>query len=216
VVTQEEETVSGATVTQRTRGGERRERILAAAAELIAARGYHAVSMTDLGVAAGIVGPGIYRHFQSKAAVLASLFERVIDALLERASTIVDQARDEREALTGLVADHVSLVINDRELAIVFYRELHNLSDEQRCRLRRKQRLYLEEWVHVVAELRQELDEAEVRAVVHGAIGAIQSVLSYRETGLARERVAVRLAAMGHAVLGIAALDGHALIVNRE
>lgn len=135
-------TVSGAIVTQRTRGSERRERILAAAAELIAERGYHAVSMTDLGVAAGIVGPGIYRHFDSKAAVLASLFERVIDALLERASTIVDQARDEREALTGLVADHVSLVINDRELAIVYYRELHNLSDEQRRRLRRKQRLY--------------------------------------------------------------------------
>ena len=189
--------MSGAIVTQRTRGSERRERILAAAAELIAERGYHAVSMTDLGVAAGIVGPGIYRHFDSKAAVLASLFERVIDALLERASTIVDQARDEREALTGLVADHVSLVINDRELAIVYYRELHNLSDEQRRRLRRKQRLYLEEWVHVVAELRPELDEADVRAVVHGAIGAIQSILHYRDTGLPPERVAARLAAMG-------------------
>lgn len=188
--------MSGAIVTQRTRGSERRERILAAAAELIAERGYHAVSMTDLGVAAGIVGPGIYRHFDSKAAVLASLFERVIDALLERASTIVDQARDEREALTGLVADHVSLVINDR--------------------LRRKQRLYLEEWVHVVAELRPELDEADVRAVVHGAIGAIQSILHYRDTGLPPERVAARLAAMGYAVLGIAASDDLPRIVNDD
>lgn len=208
--------MSGAIVTQQTRGGQRRERILAAAAELIAERGYHAVSMTDLGVAAGIVGPGVYRHFDSKAAVLASLFERVVDALLDRASTIVDQARDEREALTGLVADHVSLVINDRELAIVYYRELHNLSDGQRRRLRRKQRLYLEEWVHVVAELRPELDEADVRAVVHGAIGAIQSILQYRPTALPPERVAVRLAAMGHAVLGITASGGPALIVNRE
>ncbi|PND54771.1 TetR family transcriptional regulator [Mycobacterium sp. ENV421] len=203
--------MSEAVVTQRTRGGERRERILAAAAELIAERGYHAVSMTDLGVAAGIVGPGIYRHFDSKAAVLASLFERVVDALLERASTIVNQARDEREALTGLIADHVSLVINDRELAIVYFRELHNLSDEQRRRLRRKQRLYIEEWVHVVAELRLELDEAEVRAIVHGAIGAIQSILQYRETGLPAERVAARLVAMGHAVLGIPASDGASL-----
>ena len=58
--------------------------------------------MTDLGVAAGIVGPGIYRHFDGKAAVLASLFEQVIDALLERAPSIVSQARDEREALTAL------------------------------------------------------------------------------------------------------------------
>ena len=88
------------------------------------------------------------------------------------------------------------------------YRELHKLSDEQRRRLRRKQRLYLEELVHVVAELRPERDEADVRAVVHGAIGAIQSILDYRETGLPAERVAARLAAMGHAVPGIAPSDG--------
>lgn len=191
----------------RVRGSTRRERILSAAAALIAERGYHAVSMADIGTAAGIVGPGVYRHFDSKAALLAVLFERVVDSLLGRAAAIVSQARDEREALSWLVADHVALVINDRELAMVYYREVHNLPEEQRRRLRRQQRLYLEEWVHVVIELRPELDEAEVRAIVHGAIGAIQSVLHYRDSGLPAEWVTARLMAMGHAVLGVAPSD---------
>lgn len=200
-------TVSEAVAAGRTRGNQRRERILTAAAELIAERGYHAVSMADIGVAAGIVGPGIYRHFNSKASLLGVLLEQVVDALLERASAIVDQPHDEHEALTELVADHVSLVINHRELAVVYFREVHNLPDQQRSRLRRKQRLYLEEWVHLVGELRPELDETEIRTIVHGAIGAIQSILQYRDTGMPSERVAALLAAMGHAVLGVAPAD---------
>lgn len=202
-------TVTDTVTVGRTRGGERRERILAAAAELIADRGYHAVSMADIGISAGVVGPAIYRHFDSKAGLLAALFEQVIDTLLRRASAIVEQSRDDREALTALVADHVALVMEKRELAIVYYREVHNLPDHRRSRLRRKQRLYVEEWVHVLGELRPELDETELRAVVHGAIGAIQSTLQYRDTGMPPERVSVLLARMGHAVLGVPPCESH-------
>lgn len=129
----------------RRRGDERRARILTAAAQIIADRGYHSASMADIGDSAGVVGPAIYRHFESKAGLLAALFEQVIDTLLQRASSIVEQSRDDAEALTALVADHVALVLDQRELAIVYYREFHNLAAQQRSQLRRKQRLYLEE-----------------------------------------------------------------------
>jgi AcrR family transcriptional regulator len=59
----------------RVRDPERREKILRAAAELFAGRGYHAVSLADIGAAAGIVGSGVYRHFASKAAILVALFD---------------------------------------------------------------------------------------------------------------------------------------------
>ena len=49
--------------TRRRRDPDRQERILAAAAELAAGRGYHAVGLADIGAQAGIVGSGIYRHF---------------------------------------------------------------------------------------------------------------------------------------------------------
>ncbi|ANE78898.1 MULTISPECIES: TetR/AcrR family transcriptional regulator [Mycobacteriaceae] len=204
-------------VAGRTRvGGERRERILASATELIAERGYHAVSMADIGVASGVVGPAIYRHFNSKSDLLAALFERVVDKLLKRATAIVEQSRDEAEALTLLVSDQVALVMDQRELAMVYYREVHNLSDQHQSRLRRKQRLYLEEWVHLVGELRPAVDEIELRAMVHGAIGAIQSILHYRGTGLAPEQTSALLVAMGHAVLGVPASSHQVRGVNTE
>jgi AcrR family transcriptional regulator len=46
----------------RARDPARKERILAAAADLVARNGCHAVSMGDIGAAAGITGSGTYRN----------------------------------------------------------------------------------------------------------------------------------------------------------
>jgi len=40
-----------------------------AAAALGARRGFDAISMADIGAEAGIVGSGVYRHFDSKTAI---------------------------------------------------------------------------------------------------------------------------------------------------
>ena len=57
----------------RARSKQRRAEIMSAAAALFAQRGFHGVSIDDIGAAAGLSGPGIYRHFPSKEAVLAVL-----------------------------------------------------------------------------------------------------------------------------------------------
>jgi AcrR family transcriptional regulator len=133
------------------------------------------VGMADIGAAAGVTGPAVYRHFESKSAVLVALFDRVIDSLLDNASRIVDETDEVSVALTLLVRDQVTFAIEDREVLQVYMNEINNLPDEDRRRLRRKQRLYLEEWVHVLGELRPELSDAEARALVHAAVGVIQS-----------------------------------------
>jgi AcrR family transcriptional regulator len=184
----------------RTRDPARKERILAAAADLVARRGYHAVSISDIGAAAGVTGPAIYRHFDSKSAVLVALFDQVIDGLLASAGQIASSAASEEAALAELVAGQVAFVIADRELARVYHHEINNLPAEDRRRLRRKQRLYLEEWVHVLAELRGGLPDEEARALVHAAIGVIQSALLYH-SGLPQQRLAELLTTKAHAVL---------------
>src|SRR5580698_9327869 len=49
---------------------ERRAQILATAAELFAHRGFHGVSIDELGAAVGVSGPALYRYFPSKDAML--------------------------------------------------------------------------------------------------------------------------------------------------
>lgn len=186
----------------RTRDPARKERILLAAADLIALKGYHTVSIMDLGAAAGITGSAIYRHFGSKSAVLVELFDRVIDALLRDAQeTVLDQG-DLQKALTHLIAGQVEFVVANRALAQVYHLEVNNLPHEDRRRLRRKQRLYVEEWVHLVAELRSNLTDAEARAVVHAAIAAIQSAL-FHSVGLTEDQLRRLLTESAAAVLGV-------------
>ena len=61
------------TATGRTDAPTRRQQILKEAARLFAERGFHGVGVDEIGAAVGISGPGLYRHFPGKDAMLRSL-----------------------------------------------------------------------------------------------------------------------------------------------
>src|SRR6202034_452153 len=164
----------------KTRDPARKQRILTAAADLVARNGFSSVSMEDIGDAVGITASAIYRHYESKNAVLVAMFDRVIDRLLSDGQ--------------------IDFVADDRDVAQVYFREIANLSEADRRSLRRKQRLYLEEWVHLLTELRPGLDDSSARTVVHCAIGAIQSTLQH-SAGLPEERLRELLRQSAIAVL---------------
>jgi AcrR family transcriptional regulator len=195
-------TASGrGTAQRRRRDPERKERILVAAAALGAARGFDAISMADIGAEAGFVGSGIYRHFDSKTAILVAMADRVMDRLMTRAAAILAAALDERESLSMLVRDHIEVAQTHRDALAVYHREVRTLPQDERRRLSRAQRHYIEEWVHLLAPQRPDLADGEVRLAVHAAIGAIQSTLFFR-SGLAGERLAALLEMMAHGCLG--------------
>jgi AcrR family transcriptional regulator len=171
----------------RARDPDRREKILLAAGEQFARRGYHAVSLADIGSAAGIVGSGVYRHFTSKSSILVALLEQVMDRLLAETERVLATERDGARQLAALVQGQVAFAVDDRYLVRLYQREVHTLPETDRRRLRRLQRHYVEEWVHLLTELRPGLDDGQARALAHAAIGAIQSVASY-DSGLPRQQ----------------------------
>ncbi|MGZ4558245.1 MAG: TetR/AcrR family transcriptional regulator, partial [Mycobacteriaceae bacterium] len=61
----------------------RREQLLDVAAGLMAERGFHGVSINDLGAAAGVSGPAVYRHFSSKQAILGEMLIGISQRLLD-------------------------------------------------------------------------------------------------------------------------------------
>ena len=186
----------------RTRDPDRRVRILRAAEALLAERGFHGVSMAEIGAGAGIVGSGLYRHFDSKSAVLVALFDDVMDRLLQTPSAAAAGDRDVREVLADLVRGQVLFAVDDRALLQLYQREAHSLPEADRRRLRRLQRHYVEEWVHTLVELRPDLGDSVARALVHAAIGAVQSVADY-DAGLPRDEVVALLTRTTYACLGV-------------
>lgn len=196
-------TSSTRTAARRRRDPERAERILAAAARLAAGRGFHTVGMAEIGAEAGIVGSGIYRHFPSKEAVLIALLDRGMTRLEAGAAAALASASSDREALSSLVRDHIAVAIEHRAELAVYHREAHTLPEEERRSLRRRQRHHVEEWVHVLAPLRPELADGELRVLVHACVGAIQSTLFFR-SGLDPDRLAALLTGIAHGGLGLA------------
>ena len=191
----------------RTRDPARKQRILSAAADLVARNGFHSVSMEDIGDAVGITASAIYRHYDSKTAVLVAMFDRVIDKLLSEGQQLAaDPHGDPRGALIRLIEGQIDFVVDDRDVAQVYFREITNLPETDQRSLRRKQRLYLEEWVHLLSELRPDLDDTAARTLVHCAIGAIQSTLQHT-AGLAEDTLRELLGRAALAVLTAPASD---------
>lgn len=70
--------------TEKTPTRNRRAEILEAAADLFAARGFHGVSIEDIGAAVGVSGPALYRHFSGKEALLTEMLLDISERLREQ------------------------------------------------------------------------------------------------------------------------------------
>ncbi len=139
---------------------ERRERYLHAAAELFAARGFHAVSIEELSAAVGVTGPALYRHFAGKEAVLAALLVDASERLLEGATAIAASGNDPQASIRDLVAFHVDFALSAPDVIRVQDRELASLAPEENRRVRSLQRRYTLLWTDVLRRVRPEVPDA--------------------------------------------------------
>jgi AcrR family transcriptional regulator len=97
---------------RRLSASERRERILAAATEVFAERGYADASMGEIARRAGVVASVIYDHFPSKRDLHVHLLEHHGRALIERSIQAVTPASPE-EMLRESIGLFVRLVEED-------------------------------------------------------------------------------------------------------
>ena len=178
----------------------RREQILDSAAALFAERGYHGVSVVELGAACGISGPALYKHFASKDAVLAEMLVDISEQLLRVGRQRSAAAGDPVAALHALVGWHVDFALHHTPLIVVQDRDWANLPEAARHKVRSLQRRYVELWADRLREVHDNLAPRTARAMAHAAFGLINStphsaVLPEGEMGVMLERMA--LAALG-------------------
>jgi AcrR family transcriptional regulator len=168
----------------------RREQLLESAADLFAAKGFHGVGIDDIGEAAGITGPGVYRHFPSKQALLETLVGRTMDRMLDLAEHAAD--------LDTLVDLHVTLVTEQKPLVSVWVREQAALAEDVRRSLRTRMRRYEQVWRDALTPRRTDLGTDELSLVV-GATLAMLNASSLIEGPLKERRLL--LCRLAHATL---------------
>jgi AcrR family transcriptional regulator len=154
----------------------RRDEILEIAMGLFAARGYHGVSMDDVGAAAGVTGPALYHHFAGKEAMLIAALAPVSESCLEGGrARVAAHPGEPKAALESLVEFHVAFALANPAVIAVHLHELDRLPEEPRRQIRRLQRLYVEVWVETLTALRADLDAPEARVLAHAAFGLMNS-----------------------------------------
>ncbi len=169
----------------------RRAEILDVAVGLFASRGYHGVSMDDIGAAAGVTGPALYHHFKGKEAMLAAALNPVSESLLAGGKARAAQhAGDPSAALAALVEFHVDFALANPAVITLHLHELDRLPEEPHREIRRLQRLYVEVWVSTLTALRSELSTAEARVLAHAAFGLMNSTPFLSSVALDRVRSA--------------------------
>lgn len=162
--------------TQRSQAkADRRNALLNAAAELFAERGFNGVSLEDLGAAAGVSGPAVYRHFAGKQAVLGALLVGVSENLLSGGQSVIAHASADDEALLALVRFHVDFALNNPDVIRVQDRDLTSLTDADHVAVRSLQRTYVELWVQVLSRVHPRVDAASLRIRAHAVFGLINS-----------------------------------------
>jgi len=153
----------------------RRQQILDIAADLFAQRGFHGVSVADLGAACGISGPALYKHFPSKDAVLAEMLVSISEELLSVGRRRAEAAGTPVGAVEALIEWHIEFALEHRDLIVVQDRDWSSLPVEARERVRALQRAYVDVWAGQLCALHPSMQAETARACAHVAFGLINS-----------------------------------------
>ncbi|MGH3678066.1 MAG: SACE_7040 family transcriptional regulator [Mycobacterium sp.] len=186
-------------VTSRNRAkSDRRSALIAAAERLVAERGFLAVRLEDIGAAAGVSGPAIYRHFPNKEALLVELLVGISTRLLAGATAVVNEADDPKTALDRLIDFHLDFALGESDLIRIQDRDLGHLPPPAKRQVRKAQRQYVEIWVDVLRRLDDSLSDADARLMAHAVFGLLNSTphsvrpSTARSTGPASSRAVLR------------------------
>ncbi|OBG29745.1 TetR/AcrR family transcriptional regulator [Mycobacterium sp. E3198] len=154
---------------------DRRLQLLSAAERLFAERGFLAVRLEDIGAAAGVSGPAIYRHFPNKESMLVELLVGISTRLLAGARNARARNADAAAALDELVDFHLDFALGEPDLIRIQDRDLAHLPESAEKQVRKAQRQYVEVWVGVLRELNPKLAEADARLTAHAIFGLLNS-----------------------------------------
>jgi AcrR family transcriptional regulator len=162
-----------------TRPLNRRQLILAAAAELFYRRGYPNVSMGEIAEAVAIGPSALYRHFRGKQELLSEVvmaaFHSAREALLD--ATGRDGALAARE--------FASAVLDHRELGVLWQREARHLPPAEGERLRHELRSVADLFTGLVQAHRGDLDAGRAQVLSWAVLAALVSV-SFQQVRLPR------------------------------
>ncbi|MGW4364225.1 TetR/AcrR family transcriptional regulator [Nocardia takedensis] len=115
--------------------GDTRGRIVAAAVDLFAEKGFHGTGVAEIGDRADVQRGALYYHIGSKEELLWQILRDYIELMLVDAETIAESADDPIAKLRKLFDSHVRLIIEHRREVAIQLRDVTALTGERAAQL---------------------------------------------------------------------------------
>jgi AcrR family transcriptional regulator len=167
----------------------RADQILDAARAAFAEQGYDATSITDIAGRVGVVEATIYRHFDSKRALLHEVIRGFYEPLIDSAAAGVADIADPRDRVHHLIRRHLRAMTEDRLLCRLVIAEARTLDDYFESEVADLNRRYTALLVDAVSDgigtgrFRADVPVTMVRDVIYGSIEHLAwGVLTGRDT----------------------------------
>jgi AcrR family transcriptional regulator len=133
--------------------GERYDRILDAACEIIARRGFHQASTREIARAAGLSLAGLYHYVGAKDELLFLVLARALDRLIAGLDRSLAEARSPEARLLALLRTHLDFGLRHPHALRVVNRDHELLAEPRRSEIAAKRQHYLQRGLAVLREL---------------------------------------------------------------
>jgi AcrR family transcriptional regulator len=155
------------------------ERLLAAAASLMAARGFRETSIRDVAGEAGFSLGGMYYYFETKDDLLGLIQENTFGTLLTLQEAAVAEGGPADERLRRLIHGHLAYFASHfNELKVCTF-ELESLSGDRYARVAALRRRYFACMAGVMADLTGDRDRLRVRHLTLFVFGMLNWIFMW-------------------------------------
>ncbi len=124
--------------------------------------------MDEIGQAAGITGPALYRHFANKQAILDALILEGMQRLIKLLQSDSDSNTDASRSLDLLIEKRLDFAFGPDRYAFVIMRNEHdNISRSTLRKVAALEDVYWAEWLRALASLRPGVPTTVLRRSVY-------------------------------------------------
>ncbi|MCV7101352.1 TetR/AcrR family transcriptional regulator [Mycobacterium palustre] len=187
----------------------RRQQLLGIAGQMFSRQGFAGTGVDEIGEAAGITGPALYRHFANKQAILDALIVEGMQRLLKSIQGIALSEAEASKWLDQLIEVRLDFAFGpDRYAFVVRRNEQDKISKTALRKLAAMEEIYWADWLRVMAALRPSVPTTILRRAIY-AVHVFMGYLALEEDLDDIGDVRAHIAAMVRAALFADPVETH-------
>ena len=168
-----------------------RDRLVHAAVELFATRGFQAIGLRDLAGHLGLQAGSLYHHIENKQCLLFELIESALSDLLLTTRRRLKGARTPAERVRRFVQAFVNFTLHEHDRLILVTREFVNLNEEQQRHADQSKRAHSKLLSDIIAEQYRVKGkpDAETCLITHAVMGMLYGQLQWSEVQITQQHL---------------------------